>query len=51
MISRVREEVKNKVIEYLVTYFRLKVKVNFENCIYRVDEFINKLLKKGGVIQ
>ena len=37
--------------EYLQTYFRLKLKVNFENCIYRVEEFIDKFLQNGGVIQ
>lgn len=44
------EEAKVLVIEYLKTYFRLKLKVNFENTIFRTEEYIDCFLQKGGVI-
>ena len=49
--EREYEEQRVRLIEYLDLHFRLKLKVNFENCIFRVEEYINNFLKVGGIIE
>lgn len=51
MKMRIKQENKIKIFEDLEKYFRLRLKVNYENCIFRVDEYIDKFLQRGGMIE
>lgn len=51
MRQRLKEESRTGIREYLQKYFRLKLKVNYENCIFRVDEYIDKFIEEGGLIE
>jgi hypothetical protein len=42
---------KEAIRHHLHTHFRLKLRVNFENCIYRVEEFIQRMMEVGGIIE
>jgi hypothetical protein len=47
----VRSEMKEMIIQYLRTHLRLKLKVNFEKCIFRVEEYVQRILERGGIIE
>lgn len=42
---------KSALMEALRSTLRLKLKVNFENSVYMVEDFMHAFLKEGGVIE
>ncbi len=42
---------KQSNLKHLRTHLKLKLKVNFENSLYRVEDYISLLLLHGGVVE
>lgn len=45
-----QNQIINALVETLRNTLRLKLKVNFENSVYMVEDFLATLRKEGGII-